>query len=92
MHLAFVNLLPIVTNCIVIGLTEAYASQCRRRWCAGRLAIELDSICTLLLLGTLRELLDNDTLFDGADQLLDGWARMPRIEVFYTNTPFLLIC
>lgn len=81
----------IVTNCIVIGRAEAYASQRPPSLAAlDGFAIGLGSTCALLLLGALRELLGNDTLFDGADQLLGGWARVLRIEVFHTDTPFLL--
>nr|VXZ84074.1 Electron transport complex protein rnfE [Klebsiella pneumoniae] len=32
----------------------------------------------------------NGTLFDGADSLLGSWAKVLRIEVFHTDTPFLL--
>ncbi|BAE74725.1 Electron transport complex protein RnfE [Sodalis glossinidius str. 'morsitans'] len=81
----------IVTNCIVIGRAEAYASQRPPALAAlDGLSIGLGSTCTLLLLGALREVLGNGTLFDGADQLLGAWARVLRIEVFHTDTPFLL--
>lgn len=81
----------IVTNCIVIGRAEAYASQRPPSLAAlDGFAIGLGSTCALLLLGALRELLGNGTLFDGADQLLGGWASVLRIEVFHTDTPFLL--
>ncbi|MEN3259678.1 electron transport complex subunit E [Sodalis endosymbiont of Spalangia cameroni] len=81
----------IVTNCIVIGRAEVYASQRPPSLAAlDGFAIGLGSTCALLLLGSLRELLGNGTLFDGADQLLGGWARVLRIEVFHTDTPFLL--
>ncbi|MFT4463934.1 MAG: electron transport complex subunit E [Sodalis sp. (in: enterobacteria)] len=81
----------IVTNCIVIGRAEAFASQRPPSLAAlDGFAIGLGSTCALLLLGALRELLGNGTLFDGADQLLGGWARVLRIEVFHTDTPFLL--
>ncbi|MBT9433144.1 electron transport complex subunit E [Candidatus Sodalis endolongispinus] len=81
----------IVTNCIVIGRAEAYASQRPPALAAlDGFAIGLGSTCALLLIGATRELLGNGTLFDGADQLLGGWARVLRIEVFHTDTPFLL--
>ena len=76
----------IVTNCIVIGQAETYASQRPLALAAlDGLAIGLGSTCALLLLGAMRELLGNGTLFDGADQLLGGWARVLRIEVFHTD-------
>ncbi|MGL5697972.1 MAG: Rnf-Nqr domain containing protein, partial [Kluyvera sp.] len=42
------------------------------------------------VLGSIRELLGNGTLFDGADGLPGSWAKVLRIEVFHTDTPFLL--
>ena len=44
----------------------------------------------MFVLGSLREILGNGTLFDGADALLGSWAKVLRIEVFHTDTPFLL--
>ncbi|VTM88002.1 Electron transport complex protein rnfE [Raoultella ornithinolytica] len=44
----------------------------------------------MFVLGSLREILGNGTLFDGADSLLGSWAKVLRIEVFHTDTPFLL--
>lgn len=40
--------------------------------------------------GLLRGIAGNGTLFDGADSLLGSWAKVLRIEVFHTDTPFLL--
>ncbi|KAF0668887.1 hypothetical protein L245_18395, partial [Salmonella enterica subsp. enterica serovar Worthington str. BCH-4719] len=40
--------------------------------------------------GLLREILGNGTLFDGADSLLGGWAKVLRVEIFHTDSPFLL--
>lgn len=42
------------------------------------------------MLGSLREILGNGTLFDGADSLLGGWAKVLRVEIFHTDSPFLL--
>ncbi len=81
----------IVTNCIVIGRAEAYASTNPVGLSAlDGLAMGLGSTCALLVLGTMRELLGNGTLFDGADRLLGDWAKALRIEVFQLDTPFLL--
>ncbi|MGL9769296.1 MAG: electron transport complex subunit E [Sodalis sp. (in: enterobacteria)] len=81
----------IVTNCIVLGRAEAYASQQPPALSAlDGLAIGLGSTCMLLLLGAFREVLGNGTIFDGVDKLLGGWAIALRIEVFHTDTPFLL--
>ncbi|MGP4123006.1 MAG: electron transport complex subunit E [Sodalis sp. (in: enterobacteria)] len=81
----------IVTNCIVIGRAETFASQRPPLLAAlDGFAIGLGLTCALLFLGAMRELLGNGTLFDGADQLLGGWACVLRINVFHTDTPFLL--
>lgn len=54
------------------------------------LATGLGATAALFVLGALREILGNGTLFDGADLLLGHWARALRIELFHTDTPFLL--
>ena len=50
----------------------------------------LGATCALFVLGSLREICGNGTLFDGADLLLGSWAKSLRIEIFHTDTPFLL--
>lgn len=50
----------------------------------------MGATAAMFVLGSLREILGNGTLFDGADALLGGWAKSLRIEVFHTDTPFLL--
>ncbi|MGF1763949.1 electron transport complex subunit E [Aliivibrio kagoshimensis] len=81
----------IVTNCIIIGRAEAFASKN-----SPKLAL-LDGIwmgigmtAVLVLLGAMREILGNGTLFDGADLLLGEWALMLRIEIFHFDSKFLL--
>jgi electron transport complex protein RnfE len=44
----------------------------------------------MFTLGSIREILGNGTLFDGADSLLGGWAKVLRVEVFHTDSSFLL--
>ena len=81
----------IVTNCIVVGRAEAFAARNGPFLSAlDGFAIGLGATCTMFVLGSLREILGNGTLFDGADGLLGGWAKALRIEVFHTDTPFLL--
>ena len=81
----------IVTNCIVIGRAEAYASQNTIALSAlDGLSMGLGATAALMVLGGLREVLGNGTLFAGADQLLGPWAGALRIEVFHLQTPFLL--
>ncbi|GDX04105.1 electron transport complex subunit E [Buttiauxella selenatireducens] len=81
----------IVTNCIVIGRAEAFAAKNSVPLAAlDGLAIGLGATSAMFVLGSLREIIGNGTLFDGADALLGSWAKVLRIEVFHTDTPFLL--
>ncbi|CNI83135.1 MULTISPECIES: electron transport complex subunit E [Yersinia] len=81
----------IVTNCIVIGRAEAYAAKNPVGLSAlDGLSMGLGATCALFVLGSLREILGNGTLFDGADMLLGNWAKVLRIEVLHLDTPFLL--
>ncbi|EGR2039619.1 electron transport complex subunit E [Vibrio cholerae] len=81
----------IVTNCIIIGRAEAFASK------NDVLPAALDGFwmglgmtSVLVVLGSLREIIGNGTLFDGADMLLGEWAKVLRIEVFHFDSAFLL--
>jgi electron transport complex protein RnfE len=81
----------IVTNCIVIGRAEAFAAKSTVPLAAlDGLAIGMGATSAMFVLGSLREIIGNGTLFDGADALLGSWAKVLRIEVFHTDTPFLL--
>lgn len=81
----------IVTNCIVVGRAEAFAVKNSPAMSAlDGFAIGMGATGAIFVLGSLREILGNGTLFDGADALLGGWAKALRIEVFHTDTPFLL--
>lgn len=81
----------IVTNCIVVGRAEAFAAKQGPMLSAlDGFAIGMGATCAMFVLGSIREILGNGTLFDGADGLLGSWAKVLRIEVFHTDTPFLL--
>lgn len=81
----------IVTNCIVIGRAEAYAAKASIPLAAiDGFATGLGATCVMFVLGAAREIIGNGTLFDGADALLGEWAKALRIEIFHTDTPFLL--
>lgn len=81
----------IVTNCIVIGRAEAYASKATIPLAAlDGFAIGLGATCVMFILGAMREIIGNGTLFDGADALLGPWAKSLRIEIFHTDSPFLV--
>lgn len=81
----------IVTNCIVIGRAEAFAARNSVAISAlDGFVIGLGATSAMFVLGSMREIIGNGTLFDGADQLLGSWAKVLRIEIFHTDTPFLL--
>ncbi len=81
----------IVTNCIIIGRAEAFASKndvlpsVQDGFWMG-----LGMTSVLVVLGAMREVIGNGTLFDGADLLLGEWATSLRIEVFQFDNSFLL--
>lgn len=81
----------IVTNCIVIGRAEAFAARNSIAISAlDGFAIGMGATSAMFVLGSIREIIGNGTLFDGADQLLGNWAKVLRIDIFHTDTPFLL--
>ena len=81
----------IVTNCAIIGRAEAYASKNPLKQASfDGLMMGLGFLFVLLILGAIRELLGQGTLFDGADLLLGKWASSLRVEVFAFNNQFLL--
>ncbi|MEL4429057.1 electron transport complex subunit E [Shewanella mangrovisoli] len=81
----------IVTNCIIIGRAEAFASRNNAFSAAfDGLMMGLGFTLVLAVLGATREILGQGTLFDGADQLLGPWAKTLTIQVWQVDTPFLL--
>jgi H+/Na+-translocating ferredoxin:NAD+ oxidoreductase subunit E len=81
----------IVTNCIIIGRAEAFASKNEPIPATlDGLWMGLGMTAALVVLGAMREILGNGTLFDGADRLLGDWASSLRIEVFSFDSSFLL--
>ncbi|MDP2514761.1 electron transport complex subunit E [Photobacterium damselae subsp. piscicida] len=81
----------IVTNCIIIGRAESFASKNKPLPAVlDGLWMGLGMTSALVILGAMRELLSKGTLFDGADCLLGSWASSLRIEVFHYNNGFLL--
>lgn len=81
----------IVTNCIVVGRAEMVAVRKSVFLSAlDGMAIGFGATSVMLMLGVMRELLSNGTVFDGADILLGDWARLLRIELVHFDTPFLL--
>ncbi len=81
----------IVTNCAIIGRAEAYASKNPVKQAAfDGLMMGLGFTIVLILLGIIREILGQGTLFDGANLLLGDWASVLRIEVMQLDSQFLL--
>ncbi|MDW8848071.1 electron transport complex subunit E [Erwinia sp. P7711] len=81
----------IVTNCIVVGRAEAVASKNSVPLSAlDGLAIGLGATSVMVVLGSLREIIGNGTIFNGADQLLGPWAKVLRIQVVHFDSPMLL--
>ncbi|MBA6348953.1 MULTISPECIES: electron transport complex subunit E [unclassified Colwellia] len=81
----------IVTNCAIIGRAEAYASKNPIKQASfDGLMMGLGFLLILMLLGAVREILGQGTLFDGANLLLGEWASILRIEVYTLDSQFLL--
>jgi len=81
----------IVTNCAIIGRAEAYASKNPIKQASfDGLMMGLGFLFVLIVLGAIREILGQGTLFDGADLLLGEWAANLRIEIFQLDHQFLL--
>jgi electron transport complex protein RnfE len=81
----------IVTNCVIIGRAEAFASKNSAPLAAlDGLMMGLGFTAVLLVLGGLRELLGMGTLFDGAELLLGDWAAGLRMDVLHLDNGFLL--
>ena len=81
----------IVTNCVIIGRAEAYASKNSPQKAAlDGFWMGLGMLAVLSVLGALREVIGQGTLFDGADLLLGSWAASLRVEIFHIDSSFLL--
>ena len=81
----------IVTNCIIIGRAESFANRNPPLLALfDGLMMGLGFTLILLLLGSVREILGQGTLFAGADQLLGPWAATLKIVLFQADAGFLL--
>ncbi len=80
----------IVTNCVIIGRAEAFASRNKiiPSFVDG-LMQGLGFMFVLVLLGGLREILGQGTLFSGAHLLLGEWAKDSTLVLFNSDTDFL---
>jgi len=81
----------IVTNCIVIGRAEAFASKNPvLPAMADGLMMGAGFTAVLVALGASREVLGQGTLFDGANNLLGDWAAVLKIQLYHSDSHFLL--
>ncbi|ASJ96700.1 electron transport complex subunit E [Shewanella marisflavi] len=81
----------IVTNCVIIGRAEAFASRNNVVKAAfDGLMMGVGFTLVLMALGACREILGQGTLFDGADLLLGDWAKGLTIHLWQVDTNFLL--
>ncbi len=81
----------IVTNCVIIGRAEAFASRNNvAKSVFDGLMTGLGFTLVLAVLGGVREILSQGTLFSGADLLLGDWAKNLTIHIFHFDTSFLL--
>ncbi len=79
-----------ITNCIIIGRAEVYASK-NNIYNSAIDGFLTGARITILLffIGATREILGTGTLFSGADLLLGEWAKILYIKVINLNSPFL---
>ncbi|ESP92357.1 MULTISPECIES: electron transport complex subunit E [Pseudoalteromonas] len=81
----------IVTNCAIIGRAEAYASKntpILSAWDGVMMGLGFAAV--LVILGAMRELIGQGTLFDGAELLLGDWAASLRLEIISFDSQFLV--
>ncbi|RBW42802.1 electron transport complex subunit RsxE [Psychromonas sp. B3M02] len=81
----------IVTNCMIIGRAEAFASKNNVKHSAfDGLMMGLGFTAVLIVLGAAREVLAQGTLFDGIETLLGDWASFMTVSLYNTDTSFLI--
>ena len=81
----------IVTNCTILGRAEAFASKNTvDKAIVDGFFIGLGFTLVLVILGALRELIGNGTLFDQADLLLGSWAQQLTLHLPSDFHPVLL--
>ena len=81
----------IVTNCIVIGRAEAFASKnslLHSVW--DGFSMGLGMALSLTVLGTLREIIGQGTVFDGIENLFGEQAKFLMLHIYHTDSSFLL--
>lgn len=92
LHASLGIFLPlIVTNCLIIGRSEAFASrQSVSRSLHDALAMGLGFLWVVVLIGGMRELIGQGTLFDSMTLLLGELATHWRVQVFDADQGLLI--
>ncbi len=92
LHAALGIFLPlIVTNCLIIGRAEAFASRQNVRVSLhDAFAMGLGFLWVLVILGGLRELIGQGTLFNDAAMLFGEGARHLQLQVFDADHGMLI--
>lgn len=82
----------IVTNCIVIGQAESIALK-KNIFISllSALSNGLSITITMTIIGTIREIIGNGTIFSGADYFLGSWAKILYLKIINFNYPMLII-
>ncbi|WP_249961228.1 electron transport complex subunit E [Histophilus somni] len=81
----------IVTNCIVIGRAEAFASKNTvLHSIFDGFAMGLGMTFSLFILGALREIFGTGKLFFGIENLFGDWAKCLQLNLFQLDNSFLL--
>ena len=81
----------IVTNCIVIGRAEAFASKNTvLHSIFDGFAMGIGMTFSLFILGALREIWGTGKLFVGMENLFGEWAKSLQIDLFQLDSSFLL--
>lgn len=81
----------IVTNCIIIGRAEAFASKNSVGHAAfDGLMMGSGFSLVLLTLGASREILSQGTLFSGIENLLGDWAKILTLNLYHSDSTFLV--
>jgi len=81
----------IVTNCMIIGRAEAFASKNSIKHSAfDGLMMGVGFSLVLIILGASREILAQGTLFSGIETMLGDWAKVFTMTLYQADTSFLL--
>lgn len=81
----------IVTNCMIIGRAEAFASKNSIKHSAfDGLMMGSGFSLVLIVLGASREILAQGTLFAGIETMLGDWSKVLTITLYQADTSFLL--